>query len=155
MADGHLGINQVSQQRVAYLLSPNLLASKRQGEEILSVLLHVAHLYSRPFSNLWQLVALQKCSSLCLVVLPEDAVHEGNVGKGEAQANKSMMKGLLNSHTKTPRLLFLEVLRWFEIMDDFPLGSQLWNSCQSYSLACWDLMFFSVKEDKAAPTCKM
>ena len=45
----------------------------------------------------------------------------------------------------------LEVLAWFEIVDDPPLAPKLWNL--GYFLV-FDLVLFSVKEDQVSPTCK-
>ena len=84
MAKGDFDTSQVPQLRVIHLLSPNLLACNGQGEKILPVLLLMADLNSGPFSKLWQLADLQKCPSLCLIVVPEDTVEEDNIGKAEA-----------------------------------------------------------------------
>ena len=127
MANGDFDISQVPQLRVSDLLSPNLLACNDQGEKILPVLLLMADLNSGPFSNPWQLVASQKRPTLCMLVI----VYKENVWRGEAQANQSKVhykstgaNSIYHSQTKTSRRPhFLEVLCWFEIMDDFPLGS--------------------------------
>ena len=42
-------------------------------------------------------------------------------------------------------------LHWFEVMDDLPLSSKLWNSDQLNSLV-FDLVFLSVKVDQLSPT---
>ena len=71
------------------------------------------------------------------------------VFRGQIYVGKSIDRGHVNSKTARNKLCWLVVFCWLEIMDDFPLGSQLWDCGQNPAL---DLMFFGVKVDQVSPT---
>ena len=142
---------------VGNLLSSHLPSSNRQAEEILAIHLLVANLNSGPFSDLWQLGALDSVLNLLLVVIVADAMWKGNLWKWEVNGNKTVSEVQVpisceytKAHGRSCRICYLEVLCWFEIVDDPPLASKLWNL--GYFLVC-DLVLFGVKEDKVSPTC--
>ena len=81
----------------------------------------MANLNSGPFSDLWQVGAHDICSKLNLVLIIADAMLQANLWKWEPKANKTVLRCLPIScpYSKALRTC-LEVLCWFEVVDDPP-----------------------------------
>ena len=125
------------------------LASNSEGEEVLATLLHMADLHPGPLLKPGQIHPKSGFRTIRATQLEIKAL----ILKGHGKIwYSTIIDPIIISHLDTVQVLVLQVLSWFELKDDLPLGFQPWNARQEDFLIC-DLVFICVKEDQVSPTC--